>query len=292
MSPRPVGRSVGAVVLSMGTRPEELPRAMESLLAQTGVDLDVVVVGNGWAPTGLPPEVRTVHLPENVGIPEGRNVGAAAVGGDVIFFYDDDAFLPTDDVVSRLVDVLQGDPRVGAVQPRPVDPDGRPSPGRWVPRPGARDPLRPGVVAWVWEGTFAVRRDAFEGAGGWPGHFFYGHEGIELIWRVWDQGFVGWYAPDVVVNHPATSPTRHAVYWRMNARNRVWVARRNLPWPLVPPYLLTWVLVTLARVRSGPALRAWFAGFREGLGGGAGERRPMSWRTVWRLTRAGRPPVL
>ncbi|HET9944921.1 MAG TPA: glycosyltransferase family 2 protein, partial [Actinomycetes bacterium] len=32
--------------------------------------------------------------------------------------------------------------------------------------------------------------------------------------------------------------------------------------------------------------------FREGLGPGAGERRPMSWRTVWRLTRAGRPPVL
>ena len=292
MSARPVGRSVGAVVLSMGTRPDELPRAMESLLAQTGVDLDVVVVGNGWDPVGLPPGVRTVHLPENVGIPEGRNVGAAAVRGDVIFFYDDDAYLPADDVVSRLVDVLQGDPGVGAVQPRPVDPEGRPSPGRWVPRPGARDPLRPGVVAWVWEGTFAVRRDAFEAAGGWPGHFFYGHEGIELIWRVWDQGFVGWYAPEIVVHHPATSPTRHAVYWRMNARNRVWVARRNLPWPLVAPYLLTWVLVTLARVRSGPALRAWLSGFREGLGPGAGERRPMSWRTVWRLTRAGRPPVL
>jgi GT2 family glycosyltransferase len=292
VSSRPVGRSVGAVVLSMGTRPDELRRAMESLLAQAGVDLDVVLVGNGWEPTGLPAGVRTVHLPENVGIPEGRNVGAAAVRGDVIFFYDDDAFLPTHDVVSRLVDVLQADPRVGAVQPRPVDPDGRPSPGRWVPRPGGRDPLRPGVVAWVWEGTFAVRRDAFEGAGGWPGHFFYGHEGIELIWRVWDQGFVGWYAPEIVVNHPATSPTRHAVYWRMNARNRVWVARRNLPWPLVPPYLLTWVLVTLARVRSGPALRAWVAGFGEGLRSGAGERRPMSWRTVWRLTRAGRPPVL
>jgi GT2 family glycosyltransferase len=285
--------SVGAVVLSMGTRPEEFPRAMESLLAQRGVDLDVVVVGNGWVPSGLPDSVRAVHLPQNVGIPEGRNVGAAAVRGDVIFFYDDDAYLPTDDVVARLVDVLDGDPAVGAVQPRPVDPTGAPSPSRWVPRPGGRDPLRPGAVAWVWEGTFAIRRAAFDGAGGWPGHFFYGHEGIELIWRVWDQGYVGWYAPDVVVNHPATSPTRHAVYYRMNARNRVWVARRNLPWVLVPAYLLTWVLATVVRLRSSrTALAAWFAGFREGFGPGAGERRPMSWRTVWRLTRAGRPPVI
>jgi GT2 family glycosyltransferase len=147
-------------------------------------------------------------------------------------------------------------------------------------------------VAWLWEGTFAIRRDVFERAGGWPGHFFYGHEGIELIWRVWDQGYVGWYAPDIVVNHPATSPTRHAVYYRLNARNRVWVARRNLPWPLVVPYLLAWTGLTVLRLRSPRKLAAWFRGFREGLGAGAGERRPMSWRTVWRLTRAGRPPVI
>ena len=118
--------SVGAVVLSMGTRPVEFPRAMESLMSQQGVDMDVVVVGNGWAPEGLPDGVQVVHLPENVGIPEGRNVGAAAVGGDIIFFYDDDAYLPTDDVVARLVDVLDADPKIAAAQPRPVDPTGKP----------------------------------------------------------------------------------------------------------------------------------------------------------------------
>ncbi|MGH8892922.1 MAG: glycosyltransferase family 2 protein, partial [Actinomycetes bacterium] len=239
-----------------------------------------------------PNGVRTVHLPENVGIPEGRNIGAAAVGGDVIFFYDDDAYLPTDDVVARLVDVLDQDPRVAAAQPRPVDPTGTASPKRWVPRPGGRDPLRPGVVTWLWEGTFVIRRDIFERVGGWPGHFYYGHEGIDLMWKVWDSGYVGWYAPDIVMNHPATSPTRHAVYYRMNARNRVWVARRNLPWALAVPYLAAWTAVTVLRLRSPRRLAAWFGGFREGLGPGAGERRPMAWRTVWRLTLAGRPPVI
>jgi GT2 family glycosyltransferase len=276
----------------MGTRPVDFPRALESLLAQQGVDLDVVVVGNGWAPVGLPDGVRTVHLPENVGIPEGRNVGAAEARGDVLFFYDDDAYLPSVDVLARLCFVLERDRRIAAVQPRPVDPTGKPSPKRWVPRPGGRDPLRAGIVGWVWEGTFVVRREAFEKAGGWPGHFFYGHESIDLVWKLWDAGWVTWYEPDVVVNHPATSPARHDVYYRNNARNRVWVARRNLPAPLLVVYLGVWTAVTVLRLRSPRLLAVWFSGFREGWGPGAGERRPMRWRTAWRLTRAGRPPVI
>ncbi|MGH8968524.1 MAG: glycosyltransferase family 2 protein [Actinomycetes bacterium] len=284
--------SIGAVILSMGTRPDEMPRALESLLRQRDVDLDLVVVGNGWAPSGLPAGIRTVHLTENVGVPEGRNVGAAQVEGDYVFFYDDDAYLPDEHVLSRLAAVLAGNPSIGAVQPRPVDPTGKPSPRRWVPRLRVSDPTRGGVVTWIWEGVFLIRRTAFETAGGWPGHFFYGHEGIDLMWRVWDAGYVGWYAPEIQVNHPATSPTRHAVYYRMNARNRVWVALRNLPWPLVVAHLLVWTAISIVRIRSPHALRQWLEGLREGFRGGYGERRPMSWRTVLRLTLAGRPPVI
>ena len=70
------------------------------------------------------------------------------------------------------------------------------------------------------------------------------------------------------MNHPATSPTRHDTYYRLNARNRVWVARRNLPWPLVVVYLTVWTVLTVVRFRSPRLLRVWFAGFREGLGPG------------------------
>ncbi len=66
--------------------------AIESLLAQEGVEVDVVVVGNGWQPEGLP-EVRGVFLPEDVGIPGGRNAGVPAVRGELLFFLDDDARL-------------------------------------------------------------------------------------------------------------------------------------------------------------------------------------------------------
>ena len=38
--------------------------------------------------------------------------------------------------------------------------------------------------------------------------FFYAHEGIDLVWRVWDEGYVPWYAADLVANHPVIDPAR------------------------------------------------------------------------------------
>ena len=286
----PSTSSVGAVVLSMGDRREELETALRSLLAQEGVDLDVVLVGNGWQPQGLPEGVRAVHLPENVGIPQGRNVGAREARGEVLFFYDDDASLPTTDVLARLVREYD-DPRVAVAQPRGADPDGRPTPRRWVPRLRAGRG-RGGDVVVFWEGVCSIRRAAFEAVGGWPGHFWYGHEGIDLAFRLADAGWTLRYRPDVVVHHPATPASRHAVFYRMNARNRVWVARRNLPHPLDYVYVGSWVAITVARVRDRSALRLWFRGLAEGYRTDAGPRRPISWRTAARLTRAGRPPVV
>lgn len=118
------------------------------------------------------------------------------------------------------------------------------------------------------------------------------HEGIDLSWRLWDLGRFGWYAAGIEVHHPATNPARHGPFYRMVARNRVWVAYRRLPAPLVPVYLAVWTLLSVYRFRSTGALGVWFKGLAEGLRGGHGERRPMSWRTVWRLTRAGRPPIV
>jgi GT2 family glycosyltransferase len=282
--------TIGAVVLTMNNRPGEFPVAMSSLLAQEGVDLDVVVVGNGCEPELVPDGVKTVALPVNVGIPEGRNIGAAGVGGDLIFFFDDDAVLPSPGVLRRLADQFALDPRRAFVQPRIADPRTGLTLRRWVPRLRASDPARAGTVTVMAEGVVMVRRAAFEAAGGWPGHFFLFHEGVDLAWRLWDRGFTGHYAGDVVVNHPATDPARHAAFYRLNARNRVWLALRNLPAPLVPFNLAVWALVTLWRFRDPAVLRTSLAGFAEGVKGGYGTRAPMSWSTAVRLARAGRPP--
>lgn len=284
---------VGVVSLTQGTRPDDLARGLASLAAQEGVELDVVVVGNGWQPTGLPEWVRAVSSPDNLGIPAGRNIGARHVTGEWIFFLDDDASLPSPTFLRDAIAASTADPTIGLLQPRVVDPEGKANPRRWVPRMRKGDPSESGAVFSVWEGATLLPRDVFDAAGGWGDPYFYAHEGIELAWRVWDQGRRAWYAGDLVANHPAIEPTRHADYYRLNARNRVWLAKRNLPWVLVPFYVGSWTLVQLVRsVRRPAGLAAWFGGWWEGWRRNPGGRRRIKWVTVWRMTRAGRPPVV
>jgi len=282
--------TIGVVILTMGQRPQELHAAVDSVCAQRGVDLDCVVVGNGWEPEGLP--VRGVGLAENVGIPAGRNAGVPMVSGELLFFLDDDALIPDPDFLRTVADMFAQDPTLGLVQPRVMDPTGIPAPGRWVPRLRTGDPGVSGPATSLWEGATVIRRSVFERTGGWPAEFFYGHEGIDLVWRVWDAGYVAWYAGDLVVHHPVIDPRRHAEFFHMNARNRVWLARRNLPVILEPLYVGSWVGITWLRVRDRKSRNAWFAGLREGMEKAPAERRPMRWSTVWKLTKAGRPPVI
>ncbi|WP_344297250.1 glycosyltransferase family 2 protein [Agromyces neolithicus] len=281
----------------MGTRPDDLARGIRSVLDQRGVATDVVCVGNGWDPASadppLPAGVKTLHLPENLGIPAGRNRGVPEVGGVVLFFLDDDAFLPSDTFLADGCRMLADRPELGLIQPRVVDPSGLASPRRWIPRIRKGDATHSSPVFSCWEGAVLMPRDVFDAAGGWADTFFYAHEGIELAWRVWDAGHVAWYAGDLEAGHPVIDQTRHDYYYRLNARNRVWLARRNLPTVLVPLYVGSWTAIQVLRwARNPSALKAWFGGWRAGWREHPGERRPMSWRTVWRMTRAGRPPIV
>ena len=284
--------SVGCVVLTMGKRPEDLRRAVDSVLSQRGVDVDVVVVGNGWQPVGLPSVVKTVALPTNQGIPAGRHAGVDHVRGDLLLFVDDDASLSDPGLLARMVTKFQADPVLGILQPRPVDPQTGETPRRFVPRLRVGDPSRSSPINALWEGVLLVRRQAYEAAGGWAPEYFYAHEGVELAWRTWDAGWSVRYAGDMRVWHDAINPLRHPEFYRLQARNRVWLARRNLPVVLGVLYVFDWLLLTALRTRSRAGLREWFAGLAAGVREPCGQRRTLKWRTVLRMTLNGRPPVV
>ncbi|MFF7337468.1 glycosyltransferase family 2 protein [Streptomyces sp. NPDC008163] len=288
---------LGAVIITMGNRPAELRALLDSVAAQEGDRIEVVVVGNGSPVPDVPAGVRTVELPENLGIPGGRNVGIEAFGPsgadvDALLFLDDDGLLPLTDTAELCRKAFAEDPRLGIISFRIADPETGVTQRRHVPRLRAADPMRSSRVTTFLGGANAVRTRVLAEVGPLPGDFFYAHEETDLAWRALDAGWLIDYRADMVLHHPTTAPSRHAVYHRMVARNRVWLARRNLPAPLVPVYLGVWMALTLLRRPSGEALKAWFGGFREGWRTPCGPRRPMKWRTVWRLTRLGRPPVI
>ncbi|MEQ4204943.1 glycosyltransferase [Actinopolymorpha sp. B9G3] len=298
-SARPVDAAaprIAAVIVTMGTRPAELTALLESVRTQEGPPVRIVVVGNGTPLPGMPPGVEAIELPENLGLLAGRNIGLAALrthgNVDVVMYLDDDGLLLDAHTAEKLREAFARDPVLGIVGFRIADEQGT-TQRRHVPRLRARDPQRASEVTTFLGGGNAIRMAVVDQTGTWPEEFYWAHEETDVAWRALDAGWRIDYRPDIVLQHPKTSPARHgSTYYRLTARNRVWLARRHLPAVLVPIYLGTWIVVTLLRRPPWAGLRQWCAGFVDGWRSFSGVRRPMRWRTVWRMTRLGRPPVV
>jgi len=282
---------ISCVILTMGDREAELERAIGSALAQRGVHLEVIVVANG-ADVVAHAGASVLRLPENGGVAAGRNAGVAAASGDVILFLDDDGWYPDPGTGRHVAERFAAEPELAVLSFRVTDPVTGAG-ARWhVPRLRAGDPERSSVVTTFAGGACAVRRSAFLAAGGLPEAFFYAHEETDLAWRLIGLGHRLEYDAAVVMYHHMLPNARHAGFHQLDGRNRVLLARRNLPWPLACAYLLDWFAVTVLRERSWQAVRGWVQGFAAGWRMDPGERRALSLRTVWRMTRAGRPPVI
>lgn len=112
-----MGVTLGVVVLTMGNRPAELVALLESVRAQEGSESGVrtVVLGQGAELPELPEWVDAVELPENLGIPGGRNVGVERLrelgGMDVLVVLDDDGLLPRTDTFRLVREAFERDPR-------------------------------------------------------------------------------------------------------------------------------------------------------------------------------------
>ena len=283
---------IAVVVLTQGTRPTELSRAIASVRAQQQVDPYVVLVVNGATSSQNDqaqadgPD-RLIVLPQNVGIPEGRNIGAAAADARLIMFLDDDAELLDPGLLAAVVDRFEADPRLGAMSIRLIDEEGR-TQQRHVPRLGSRSAEKSGPVTYFVGGASVLRAATFREVNGFDARFFYAMEESDLSWRLLDAGWSIWYSADLRVFHPRTSPSRHPRYVLLTARNRLWMAWRSLPGPMFAGYLVVWTIGAAAR---GAPLREVLAGYRE-ASAARPARRPIRWRTVFKMTLLGRPPVV
>jgi GT2 family glycosyltransferase len=284
---------LSCVIITMGTRPAELDRAIGSTQALRDQGVQLVLVGNGATPPPVPPDVTTVVLAENRGVAGGRNAGVEASTGEVVLFLDDDAWFTDPGLAEHVAARFAADPQLAVLAFHIVDPTGGSGVRHHVPRLRAGDPDRSSAVTTFVGAGFAARRSAYLEAGGLPESFFFAHEETDLAWRLIERGYTLEYDAAARMCHPPVSNARHEIWYRYDGRNRVWLARRNLPWPLALAYLADWTVLTVLREGRTPgALKTWRRGFAEGWRTDPGPRRPMSLRTVWRMTRAGRPPLI
>lgn len=279
-------------------------------------DLDLV----RFLGVGPGDDLQVVSPGRNLGIPAGRNLGVAHLTGtgigasriagghspneapgasqvpgasrapDAIVFLDDDARLATDDVLRQVAGAFDEDSRLAIVTMRLRDPVTGATERRHVPRLRVGDPARSSWVTTFLGGACVIRTSAFVAAGGLPDEFFYAHEETSLAWRVIDAGGTIRYRGDLVVEHPAAAPSRHADFHRLSARNRVLLAHLHLPLFVAAVYVGTWTVLSAVRApRSIPTI---VKGIREGLAMRHLPRQPIRWRTLGVMTRYGRPPLL
>lgn len=287
---------VGCVVLTTGQRPVELAAALASVRAQRDVTVDTVVVLNADPSVDRPDvgDARLVEPGSNLGIPAGRNLGVDDLAADVgvVLFLDDDAEVVGAATLAAVVELFAADDRLGVVTLRLVDPVTGRTERRHVPRLRVGDPTRSSEVTTFLGGACVVRVAPFRAVGGLPAEFVYAHEETSLAWRLLDRGYRIRYEGGLTIAHPAAPPARHDTYHRLTARNRVLLARKHLPAILGIVYVALWLVVGLVRTRDRAGRAAALRGFVEGVRFQGVERDPISWSTVRRMTRLGRPPLL
>lgn len=235
---------VSAIVVTLNRR-GDLMEAIESLRQQTYGNIEIIVVDNG-SNDGTPqmvkesfPEARLVELDRNTGPYHGRNVGAAASKGDILFFLDDDATMERDSL-SEIVARFDVEEDLGVIICKLIETrTGRPDPNALDPRlyNGVINPREcefylGDIVA---EGITAIRTEVFEKVGRWPAHYFRASVGKEISYRIIDAGYNMIWFPKAIAYHKS-SPIggisreqieREKTFYR--TRNLLWIYWTHMP---------------------------------------------------------------
>ncbi len=212
-SPRP---RVSAVVLAF--RPEPwLERSVRALLASEGVDADVVLVDNGGTEgaverLGLLPGVTVVGKGENLGFSGGCNLGAEAATGEYLALVNGDLVVEPAALARMVAVAAAPDVGIAAGSVRlGDDPTLLNTAGNeihflgfsWVG--GFGEPAATAAVdrdvAGGMGALVAMRREVWDGLGGFAEQYFAFHEDAELSWRCWQRGLRVHYVPDAVGVH-------------------------------------------------------------------------------------------
>ena len=208
--------SVTAVVLAYLEEPW-LERSVSSLLASTGIDLDVVVVDNGCVGGARErlsdrSDVTVLQPGENLGFAGGCNLGARHATGEVLALVNSDATVDPDALAALAGVAVETGVGIATASIRLADrPDRLNSGGNdihflgfsWSGHFGepASDFSKRRDVFGASGAGMAMRRSLWEEMGGFDERYFAYHEDAELSLRCWQRGLRVVYVPEAVVIH-------------------------------------------------------------------------------------------
>lgn len=252
-------------------RAEETVAAIRSALAQTGASRRVLVIDQGSCPEALAriaasvagrADATLVRAGGNLGVAGGRNLGAALGHGRVIVALDNDAEFADATVLARAVAALDAAPDLGAIGFRIVEhASGADDLSSW----GYPLALLPRAAEAFDAATFvgaghAIRRAAWQAAGGYDAALFFCWEEFDFCLRAVAAGWRIAYRGDLVVRHKVSAERRVAwscARWFYFVRNRIYIARKWDAGPIgLAPRIALYLLKGLRNRMPWQTLRA------------------------------------
>lgn len=231
------------VVVTHAAPAAQLDRCLDALADAGSLDRVIVVDNGGAAAIGYRDGVDVVRT-DNRGYGAAANDGfalAASLGADVIALLNDDVIVRRS-WLGPLVEALDGDERLGAVQPKLVFADRRPptvnSLGVAIDEYGAGHDIASGEPDGSFEpadiesftgGAVVFRPSFLETTGGFDERYFLYYEDVDLSARGRALGWRYRCVPSSVVDHigsatTASTPDRTLF---LQERNRLWCTFRN-----------------------------------------------------------------
>jgi protoporphyrinogen oxidase/GT2 family glycosyltransferase len=268
---------------------EDTRECLESLLQSEYEEMKVVLVDNGSS-DGTPdsvrsdfPSVQVIENHQNLGVPAGYNVGfqhAMANGADYILMLNNDTVVPPN-MVAKLLDVAEADPKVGIVMPKVLyygtQDEIWSSGGRYRSFPPAillkdrqQDTEVVQMIEYAPSCGLLIHRKAFEKAGLFdPGYFFL-FDDWDFSERVRALGMHIWYTPEASLWHKVSRTTegpRSSLYWRTHGASIARFYRRHgrPAWISVPVHVGYFILREFFWKRNTTYLRDFWQGVQEGL---------------------------
>jgi GT2 family glycosyltransferase len=277
-----------------------LRKLLDSLVSLPADEVEILVVDNNshdetpQVVGAFGDRCRLFRTERNIGV-GARNIGLREASADIVVCLDDDVFGIDQDALRVIRDAFDEDPSLGALNFKVVNPVTG-AVCNWVHH------CRPDRYAdqifetyEITEGAVAFRRAAVAAAGYYPDHFFLGHEGPDLAFRLIESGYRVFYRGAVVVRHWHASTGRLSwMTYYYESRNQYWLAARNFPLFYGLRYLVRGQLSTCVySIRDGFFLH-WLRAARDGVFGVQVEwaqRRVVTTRTlnVIRQVHARRP---
>jgi GT2 family glycosyltransferase len=245
------GRPRVSAIISNFNGARYLPKLLETLRAQRGVEVEIIVVDRNSSDESASilancQGVKVVQEPPESGLVTGYDVGAVHATTELLFFCNEDMWFDPD-CLRRLAERIDLPARVFAADPWQWTYDGQ----TWIHggtrfRPARLELNAPypfrcydftcslvagEVVPFGCAGAILIHRTIYRELGGWDREFFLDHEDVDLFLRAWQDGWKCVTVPDAKVYHAVNvSNIKTIVGGRQRVSRRRYISgRASLP---------------------------------------------------------------